>query len=104
MLTQQQIRFMPFRFNYLGNYVTFKQRYTRELAERIWNDWEIKAYKQDLMFMYNKAGTHGIIVGATTSHFVSVLMRVKNKHKGYMLIKQGTKMVEQANGQEELPF
>ena len=93
MLTKQQITAMPFRFKYLGNYVSFKQRYTRELSERIMNDPAINIYKRDLVYFLNSKGTHGIIAGVTTSNFVEILMRVKNKHAGYMLIEKGNSLV-----------
>lgn len=84
---------MPFRFKYLGNYVSFKQRYTRDLSERIINDPAINPYKKDLVYFLNSKGTHGIIAGITASSFVEVLMRVKNKHVGYMLIHKGNSLV-----------
>ena len=93
MLTRQQISAMPFRFKYLGNYVSFKQRYTRQLSERIWNDPALDPYKNDLVFFLNSERTHGIIAGATVVGFVQVLMRVKNKHAGFMLIQQGQNLV-----------
>lgn len=99
MLTRQQISAMPFRFKYLGNYVSFKQRYTRELSERIWNDPALNPYKRDIMFFLNSERTHGIIAGVTNVGFVQVLMRVKNKHAGYMLMHQGQQMIA-ANSDE----
>ena len=93
MLTRQQISAMPFRFKYLGNYVSFKQRYTRELSERIWGDPALNPYRNDLVFFLNSERTHGIIAGVTAVGFVQVLMRVKNRHAGFMLIQQGQNLV-----------
>ena len=103
MLTRQQISVMPFRFKYLGNYVSFKQRYTRQLSERIWNDPALDPYKNDLVFFLNSKRTHGIIAGVTGSQFVQVLMRVKNKHAGFMLIQQGQNLVDANTGYIPLP-
>lgn len=93
-MTRNEIRQLPFRFKYLGNYVSFKQRYTRELAERIWNDSALAPYKNDLVFFLNSERTHGIIAGNTAASFVQILMRAKNKHVGLMLINQGQNLVD----------
>lgn len=84
---------MPFKFKYMGNYVSFKQRYTRELSERIWGDPALNPYRNDIVFFLNSERTHGIIAGVTAVGFVQVLMRVKNRHAGFMLIQQGQNLV-----------
>jgi hypothetical protein len=75
---------MPFKFEYLGNNVSFKQRYTKELAERIWTDPAMQPYRKGLVYILNKERTHAIIAGITTSDFVDVLMRTKRKHLGFI--------------------
>jgi hypothetical protein len=84
MMTIEQITAMPFKFNYQGNQVSFKQRYTKELAERIWTDPAMQPYRPSLVYILNKERTHAIICGITTSDFVDVLMRTKRKHLGFM--------------------
>lgn len=84
MMTIEQITAMPFKFNYHGNQVSFKQRYTKELAERIWTDPAMQPYRRGLVYILNKERTHAIIAGITTSDFVDVLMQTKRKHVGFM--------------------